>query len=169
MEDREDEPLTFPLQASLTVLTPEDPSLTPSQSPPPAVLPKSLSADLAAFRDSDPATPTGLVSPTQEGATVRHTASVPISLELFGVEDQPDVPIELVAPVFQTRPSTVNNLPVLLDSSTGHELSAVAVEPSFRGLPSSLVGVSEPAESAADYPLVLTKLMQVGTTTCSCA
>lgn len=169
MEEQEDEPLTFPVQASLTVLTPVGPPPDGLTDPPPkptrvpalaaVTVSDTASADLpifAAFSDSVPT-----VFSVQDSQPIRHTASAPISLQLFGMEEQPDEPIELVAPAFQSLPPPTQTLQLPADMVAGSSSNVAAFAPSPTNLPSNSAYVNETADSTADYWLVLTKLMQV--------
>ena len=164
MEDQEDIPLTFPVQASITVLTPAHPSLNPpSDAVPPEAQsgsPSTQDATFTAFSDTGATVPEGLAG-AELVAAVRQTKSAPISLELFGLEDQPDEPIELAAPAFTLpilSPDT-QQLP-LGNIAEGSQIARTA-QPGFDGMLAESGSMNQPAGTAASHWMILTKLMQV--------
>lgn len=163
MEDQEDEPLTFPVQASITVLPPADLSLYPSPDAAPSHAqsgsPSTQDATFTAFSDASGAVSEGHAAP-ELVAAVRQTGSGPISLELFGLEDQPDEPIKLAAPAFMTvLPIHAQQLPVGTPAEVSP--SATAAEPTFGGMFATSEALTQPAGTTTSYWTILTKLMQV--------
>ena len=166
MEDQEDEPLTFPVQASITVLPPADLSLyrPPAAAPSHAQSesPSTQDATFTAFSDASAAVSEGHAAP-ELVAAVRQTGSGPISLELFGLEDQPDEPIELAAPAFMAvlpiLPLDAQQLPVgtLAEGSP----TPTAAEPAFGDMFATSGALMQPAGTTTSYWTILTKLMQV--------
>lgn len=164
LEDCEDEPLTFPVQASITVLPVAGSPYTLPSTDTNAQQADSTSGDgavLVTFPDARFAVQEKCAPSEALVAAVQQNASGPISLELFGMEDQPDNPIELAAPAFRMLPAFPDGQAVLLDDEAKARLAALGFEPSMRDLPAAMTSDSQPVDPAAGYWLVMTKLMQV--------
>ena len=164
LEDCEDEPLTFPVQASITVLPVAGSPYTLTLTDTNAQQADSISGDgatLAALSDANFAVQEESAPSAVLVAAVQQNTSGPISLELFGMEDQPDNPIELAVPAFRMLPALPDGQAVLLDDDAKARLAALGFEPSMRDLPAAMTHDFQHVDPTADYWLVMTKLMQV--------